>query len=270
MTQALQPQIPHKPKLVLVEPTDAFRDHHRFLLNEGNDVVHPISSEDELLEKRLGFMKWSKRCFVVEQGTRILAVNYSHATSPAIPKKESWRVLPGNIDTVLDMPSKPKTKAPTVLTLYSIFNTQVVDDLGQPYKGAARSLIFMLHETFARASDSPIHTTLSPFRTFQGWLNANGKSFEGTREEKLKLVVEHMRAIKIHSNQAQKLHLGNGALVGAIQLDASKKTKDMTDGAGVMINYRYSRDPMRLENNRRLLAAGLIPCDHHLAPYFGS
>lgn len=70
-------------------------------------------------------------------------------------------------------------------------------------------------------------------------------------------------------NPVQNFHLGNGALVGAIQFGASKSTLDATDGAGVMINYRYSRDPMRLEDNRRLLAAGLIPCDYHLAPYFG-
>ena len=164
-----------KYKLVLVEPTDAFRDHHRFLVGAGNDVVHPIKDEQELFEKRLGFMDWSKRCFVVEAGSRILAVNYSHATSPDIPKRESWRALPGNIDDVLDAPSKRKKKHPTVLTLYSIFTTHAVDDLGQPYKGAAKSLIFSLHETFARVADAPIHTTLSPFRTFQEWLNTHEK-----------------------------------------------------------------------------------------------
>lgn len=128
-----------------------------------------------------------------------------------------------------------------------------------------------MHETFARVAGAPIHTTLSLFRTFQKWLDKNDLVLQGTREEKTRLVAQYMRSANIKDrNPVQNFHLSNGALVGAIQFGASRNTLDATDGAGVMINYRYARDPRRLAQNRELLEQGKIPCDRHLAPYFGS
>ena len=49
-----------------------------------------------------------------------------------------------------------------------------------------------------------------------------------------------------------RFHLGNGASLEAIHLDADLSEKGMAQSFGVMVNYRY--DPQRIEQNHEAYA----------------
>lgn len=248
--------------LVLVTPNQEHQVFHNWLSikDGGMDRVHEIAGRNELMKYRLGEENFSKRCYALENdGKGLLAVIYTHwATLPSIQSGESWRVLPGNIDSVLTAPSEPLKEKPNIVTFYSISSFA---------ERSGKSLISSVYEQFTKAANPPILTTLSPLRTFKAWLDSCGLKFEGTEEARLKIVTDYL---KLKLDPVQKFHLGNGAQVGAIHFNAcAEGRRDHTEGAGVMINYRYPRVKERLDENVTAFKLGdKIPASNHLQMFF--
>jgi len=255
--------MPHtSARLILVTPKDEHRIFHDWLSSKdgGMDRVHEISGRNELMANRLGNEHSSKRCYALENNRGgLLSVIYTHwANIPATD--ESWRILPGNIDSILAEPSQRLTTEPNIVTFYSI--SSFADKSG-------KSLISAVYDQFTRTANPPILTTLSPLRTFQAWLDREGKALNGTEEARLAVVAEYL---KLKFDPVQRFHLGNGAQVGGIHFNASAEgQRDAIEGAGVMINYRYPRVQARLVDNRDIFRdqrCGQIPASNHLQHLF--
>jgi len=247
--------------VMLVTPDAENGDLHAQLISaEKSDKVHPISGLDELLHYRLGYDGDSKRCFALiqehEDGTReIKAAIYTH-WSDQPEEDDSWKMLPGHIDTIKQERSRKLEGEPTVVTFFSI------SSFG---KGAGKKLISTLHTAFTGAANPPILTTLSPLRSLGGWLEEGGRMLGDTFDDMVATVAEFL---SLREDPVQNFHLGNGAQVGAIHFNASASGPDADDGAGCMISYRYPRKPGRLDQNKGEFDEGAIPVSNHLKPWF--
>lgn len=247
------------PHLVLITPDSDFQMHHDWLSDEkgGMDLVHQISDKAELIDFRLGQETSNKKCYaLINERGGLLSVIYTHWASVPVAD-ETWKMLPSRVDKILKEKSVPLLTEPNVASFYSISSFA---------PGTGRTLISAIYDEFTRATGTPILTTLSPLRTFQKWLTAEGKTLSGTIEAKYDLVAQFLKG---GNDAVKKFHLGNGAQVGGIQFDANAEgTKDAVMGAGVMINYRYPRNRLRVEENRSILDHGRIPASYHLQDFF--
>ena len=244
-------------KLVLITPDADFQMHHDWLSdkNGGMDKVHEIAGRDELVNLRLGYENSNKRCYAFTRDG-LLSVIYTHWANVPV-EDETWKMLPKRVDTILEEPSVTLADKPNVVGFYSISSF---------VPGTGRPLISAIYNEFAQATGGPILTTLSPLRTLQKWLTAEGKQLTGTVEAKSYLVAQFL---KTRLDPVENFHLGNGAQVGAIQFNANAPgTKDDLLGAGVMVNYRYPRNRRRIEENLSILARGRIPASYHLQEAF--
>jgi hypothetical protein len=258
--------MPHSSsRLILVTPNAEHRIFHDWLSSKdgGMDRVHEISGRNELMTHRLGHKNYNKRCYALEnERGGLLSVIYTHwMTATNVQGDESWRQLPGNIDSILAEPSQPLKTEPDMVVFYSI--SSFADKSGRP-------LIASVYDQFTSAANPPILTTLSPLRTLQAWLNKERLKLEGTEEARLATV---SRYLKLKQDPVEKFHLGNGAQVGAIHFNASAEgRRDSIEGAGVMVNYRYPRVRARLQDNARIFRqenSETIPASNHLQVFLG-
>lgn len=249
------------PRLILISPDQSCASFHDFLTSpDGMDKVHTITGKDELLAKRLGYANHNKRCFALVsgegEGLKTLAAIYTYAASIS-DADETWKMLPGKIAPIVEAPSEEMTGEPKVIAFYSISSFGI---------GVGKQLIKSLYAQFTSAANTPILTTLSPLRTLKDYVGEQG--FAGYSEDaKLAKVIEYLKERK---DAVQRFHLGNGAQIGAIHLNAAEPgTKDGDLGLGVMISYRYPRREERIEENLGIYnEAGRIPASYHLAHAF--
>lgn len=248
-------------RLILVTPAPENADLHAQLASpQKMDKVHPLKDMDELMTRRLGDKQSTKRCYALvaqkPEGRDILAAIYTY-WSDAPVQEPTWKMLPQHVGDILTTPSAPLKGEPTVVAFYSI--SAFGPDTG-------KTLIARLHDKFTRSANPPILTTLSPLRKFKEWLDKEGLTLQGNRDDDIQIVAKYLSGIE---DKVQQFHLKNGAQIGAIHFNANAAgSLDDAHGAGCMISYRYPRQGERLTENKATLATGKPPISYHLHDYF--
>ena len=226
-------------ELTLISPDAKDADIHRQLVSgEKKDKVHPLTTDEELSTKRLGNENASKRSYALvvpgENGQRIvLAVVYTYWSNGT--------ALPGKANEILAEPSRPLTQPADTVTFYSISSF---------LPKAGEALIKKIHAALRNTAITM--TTLSPLRSLAAWKKQKPATDAELKAEALRYLLENQDSV-------QKFHLGNGAYIGDIKLNAN--TADSADGKqglGVMVNYVYSKDPEQLARHQALYKQGKI------------
>jgi len=242
-TQATQP--------CLIEITQ----EHSHLLPQlvRRDAVHDFGVEDEdrLKQFRVGGKDGKKTVFALTDSSQetVLAAIYVFKTHR---KLENFESIPGNVGRILTSDANAPLKGePQSLIFYSISN--MVDKEGNPLlKGAGTMLI----EALLAMPDLPREaflSTLSPFRTLaQNIIRHNNEPLSD--DQRLSSAYLHLMSI---TDPVQKFHMGNGAMIGDIKLNAhdDPNAPDAVHGMNVMINYRYTPDQQTRNNNKALFKA---------------
>ena len=96
--------------------------------------------------------------------------------------------------------------------------------------------------------------TLSPAPSFVRWLEENSINLDSDEDMLLKQALIYLTASDredgLPNDPVAKFHLGNGAILERINLNADLSSKGLMQSKGVMINYLYNLDT--LEENHEL------------------
>ena len=96
--------------------------------------------------------------------------------------------------------------------------------------------------------------TLSPAPGFVRWLKENSISEDAGEERLLKDALVYLTASdredELPNDPVAKFHLGNGAILERVNLNADLSSKGLAQSKGVMVNYLYNLDT--LEENHEL------------------
>ncbi|MFK7840177.1 MAG: malonyl-CoA decarboxylase family protein [Bdellovibrionales bacterium] len=244
-------------------PDKKYKALHEQLLT--NEQVHELPNIEELVAKRIGNHGDNKRCFarVNRDGKPVVTTGiYTALMDISSDEELSYSDIPGNIDTVKELPVEPfqvtdKTKTVAAI-LYTISNDgkDSWDHGGRPL---AREVYASLKSEAEHHGYNLVISTLSPARKFSSWLTKQ-PGFEGFWDEDNKIAApafmdsiqdasSHpelkqmlMRYLLTEMDPVMKFHLGNGAYIGDIKINPDNN-KDW-----LMINYVYP-------NNEETLAA---------------
>ena len=247
--------------LIRIGAGSEFADLHD-ALSTGNkvDKVHPIQDTDDLKTRRLGGENANKRTFALavknDDGSRdLLAVIYTHWSKQdmMLDGTVAPENIPGDVASILNEDIVDLDDDPNTVIFYSISSF---------FPSAGPQLIKSLHAEFNKQAQTPFMSTLSPMRTFAGWLDEQGvDQFDDlSRDEKVTLVQDYLATGR---DGVQNFHLSNGALMGDINLDSNAPgTADAEKGKGVMINYVYPRDPAVLAAQQNAYKADKMQAPH--------
>ena len=96
--------------------------------------------------------------------------------------------------------------------------------------------------------------TLSPAPSFVRWLEENSINLDSDEDMLLKQALIYLTASDredgLPNDPVAKFHLGNGAILERINLNADLSSKGLMQSKGVMVNYLYNLDT--LEENHEL------------------
>lgn len=96
--------------------------------------------------------------------------------------------------------------------------------------------------------------TLSPAPGFVRWLEENSKDIDSDEDMLFKQALIYLtssdREDELPNDPVAKFHLGNGAILERINLNADLSSKGFNQSKGVMVNYLYNLDT--LEENHEL------------------
>ena len=96
--------------------------------------------------------------------------------------------------------------------------------------------------------------TLSPAPSFVRWLEENSINLDSDEDMLLKQALIYLTASDredgLPNDPVAKFHLGNGAILERINLNADLSSKGLNQSKGVMVNYLYNLDT--LEENHEL------------------
>ena len=96
--------------------------------------------------------------------------------------------------------------------------------------------------------------TLSPAPSFVRWLEENSINLDSDEDMLLKQALIYLTASNredgLPNDPVAKFHLGNGAILERINLNADLSSKGLMQSKGVMVNYLYNLDT--LEENHEL------------------
>ena len=96
--------------------------------------------------------------------------------------------------------------------------------------------------------------TLSPAPSFVRWLEENSINLDSDEDMLLKQALIYLttsdREDGLPNDPVAKFHLGNGAILERINLNADLSSKGLMQSKGVMVNYLYNLDT--LEENHEL------------------
>lgn len=230
-------------------------DHTEYLhavVNQRKDkIVHHLGlgSVEEMRDLRVpmgpGFAK-AAFATVCHQTNKLGSVIFGHKNDRTIT---SGADLQGDVHAILHQKANtPFDGAPTAMVFYEI--TSLMPNTG------ADLIMQLLHNIkgFVPATLSPLRTVR---RDFPQLIDATLSS-----EETLALAYKHLLG---RSDHVQKFHMGNGAIIRDIKLNAN--TPDSDDGVlgkGIMINYGYTDDVSTLETNRaklKTITSGAAPAE---------
>lgn len=254
-----------------VLPDQSNTDIHEQLIDK--ERVHPLSSLDELIQKRIGGEDSNKRCFarIVRNGKpEVNACIYTAFIKLDTQESINYQDIPGHIETVKNMdaqPTKFKAGDNVSVILYSISSNSDHDweKGGRPLANAIYNYITSWSEEH---ECNTVISTLSPIRNVTDWLEEQDgftdiKDHKNTISSQFLTKLDnknHQQAIKkqvltyllTEKDPVLNFHLGNGAYIGDIKLNNDNK-KDW-----VMINYVYPTNPQQRENNQSLYANSKI------------
>ena len=222
-------------------------DHHVQAL-VGRDDVHSfgVDSAESLKKYRLGGAAFDRSCWAVRNDQNELqSAIYVHKNYTRI---DAPRDLAGNVRKILTSEATQTAAIPLSIIFYSITRLGAV-------KGAGEVLIGKVHERMNKMyPQATVFSTLSPLRVFKGegidtfiegpgmpeW---NRLDEAGQRAVALQFLLQKREGV-------QKFHMGNGAIIGDIKLDA-----DSVGKYRIMVNYMYDRDAGVLKENAARFAA---------------
>ena len=96
--------------------------------------------------------------------------------------------------------------------------------------------------------------TLSPAPGFVKWLKEKSIDEEANEEMLLKQTLIYLtssdREDKLPNDSVARFHLGNGAILERVNLNADLSSKGLMQSKGVMVNYSYNLDT--LEENHEV------------------
>ena len=96
--------------------------------------------------------------------------------------------------------------------------------------------------------------TLSPAPGFVKWLKEKSIDEEANEEMLLKQTLIYLtssdREDKLPNDSVARFHLGNGAILERVNLNADLSSKGLMQSKGIMVNYSYNLDT--LEENHEL------------------
>jgi hypothetical protein len=214
------------------------------------DSVHKtgVGSIEDLREFRLGGEQFTRTCYAMMDGDKVLTAVYIH-------KNDGGRLIHdtdmcGDVDAILTEPSVQTLIYPDSLTAYSISNISDV-------RGIGGELISRLKNHMSWEYSQSTLNTLSPLRTFAG-----SASFARPIADPVKCKRDVLAHLVEGGNPVMKFHLSCGARIADIKLGAGDKS---TDAAGAtvkhpaMVNYGYDLSKEELAVNAALFAT-IAPC----------
>jgi len=234
------------------------------------EAVHEISSWDDLRRR----LQPSDRCCFA----------FFH---PAMPDEPLIFVevaltdnLPASVQTILAQDGEVTSgEDMDYAVFYSISNCQ---------KGLAgisfgNALIKTVVEELKQQYPSIKHyLTLSPLPGFAKWLaSLPAQDHDGVKQDILTLATNHEQIRKplaaAYLSQAKRengmpvdpvarFHLGNGARIHQLHIDADTSDRGMKQSLGVMVNYLYQPDEL-IENHENFVNAGTIKADKAVKDY---
>jgi malonyl-CoA decarboxylase len=162
--------------------------------------------------------------------------------------------LADNVQVILDE-SKPAIAAADADTaiFYSITNAQK----GLEGIGFGGILIKrVVDELLDKLPNLRVFSTLSPVPTLTLWLGEKGIAERPSNAELKRLAAEYLLCQRGRGGRVQdpvgNFHIGNGARLERINLDADTSERGLSQSHGVMVNYLYRFD--ELESNHRAYA----------------
>jgi hypothetical protein len=156
----------------------------------------------------------------------------------------------GDVAGILAQDSTKDKRDPKALIFYSISNITNV-------MGAGQRLVADLYGFLRQNHPDAKRSTLSPLRDFDETFSTEDmRRFEGlTSQEKTRRALEHVLSA---GNPVQNFHLGNGARIADLKLDAGDLSFDPATGVSrrhaVMVNFAYDVDADSLRANAQVYA----------------
>lgn len=244
--------------LEIVTPETGNEDLHAQLA--GKDQVHDFGARtiDELKTYRLGNYDCNKMALALvnpqgANGRDILCAIYIYWQNDGAEPIHDPRLLRGNVADILHQKIFPAAADTTqAAVFYSISTFNVL-------KGAGQMLIERMHELLTETTPPElVLTTLSPLRHFGEWLadmRGTNDALNNARKDDTTLRAAALQFLLHNRDGVQAFHMGNGATIGDINLNAnSADSKDFVMAHNVMVNYLYSRDAAEIANNRACYA----------------
>ncbi|RMH47977.1 MAG: decarboxylase [Alphaproteobacteria bacterium] len=167
------------------------------------------------------------------------------------------RGVPGSIDALLTEAPAGEAEDADTAVFYAISNCQP----GLKGVSFGNFLIKQVAEELGKELPGLRNfVTLSPVPGLVAWLEARGlKALAEQDEEALRRLAAHYLLVERDQrgrplDPVARFHLGNGASVDGLHLNADTSESGLARSLGVMVNYRY--EPDRIAENLALLARG--------------
>lgn len=211
----------------------------------GHDRVHVSGARDleEIRRCRLGGDGFDRTCYaLIAPDSTVHSAIYVYKTYAPVRHDTDYH---GNIADILACETTPDNRDPQAFIFYSISN---ITDA----RGAGQALVNDLHTHLSREYPTAGRSTLSPLRDFGVGFSDEDKAIFAamTPEQQTYRVLSHLYSAK---NSVQNFHLGNGARIADINLNAGDISYDEQSGEpsrhDVMVNYAYDMPADKLAAN---------------------
>lgn len=222
----------------------------------GKDAVHTVGTQsvEELIQYRLGGAAFNRTCFAVQdtQSGKLQCAIYVHKAFNHI---KTPRDLPGNVRDILSTPAAEMVDA--LVSAFGFFSITRLRD----FKGAGEVLISNVHDALSQGYPNAVRTTLSPVRQPAGgkpgiddYLDEHAPDWDVISDAQKRA---HVLAFLLQKREGvQSFHMGNGAIIGDIKLDA-----DSVGRYRAMANYLYDMDKESMSANAAAFRNAASPVD---------
>ena len=210
----------------------------------GHDRVHSkgVQTIEELRRYRLGGEGFNRTCYALLDAQTVISAIYVHKGYKHI---ESDRDLSGNVAEILQEETAADNREPKSKIFYSISNIKNLS-------GAGQHLVVDMYGHLTTYHPQASRSTLSPLRTFD-------KAFSPEDDLNFSLMpsADKKRAVLNYllkgEDAVQQFHMGNGARIADIKLDAGDTSVDEKTGIlrrhYAMVNYAYDISEHTLQAN---------------------
>ena len=237
------------------------------LIGNKADKVHPVEKTRKgFINDRVGNGMQTHQTWVrTDADGQVEAALYTARFNKAIVTEADFH---GDVADILTRsPSEAKGQGNPSFIFYSISSFK---------RGAGEALIGAVRGEMETSSHHMTASTLSPLRVggskpaeernFTDWVRANiTTDIDEIRNDTNFLQGLALRYLSENINPVQKFHMGNGAYIGDVNLNANiKGSADYEDGMNVMVNYVYPREQKRAQLQGQYQSGKLMIADHLL------